>query len=417
MTTFDQAKAAAPPQSPRIISPDYKNPFTWQSSIGFQKQINSVTGFEADLTHFNQYNDTRTIDPNLFYNPATGYNVNPAAINGVPNRPNPAYTQIAYFVSTGRRDQTQISTALNRRFKNNFQSGVTYTYMVSMHDDGNIGYTAPGQNNQFDYLDGEYGTSTDFQKHTLRAWTLYRLPWGFSASVSYFYGSGARFNATINTAVYGKAGTNRLNLTAAGAPTNAIVIPATATLANGDVIEIASRFHGPSTIASGETIPRNALQGLPLHKVDLRLTKDIAIRGTHEDLADWRGLQPLQPSQLRQLQLEPERDRRGDHRAVRPAAAEHGQRLHLAAGAVRVQIELLAYSSRNATFGFSPAARCAGIQAAIAAMMVNITAIAANVAGSVADTPPAGSPSRASARSRRSRRARCRRCSVANPGR
>ena len=123
-----------------------------------------MTGFEADLTHFNEYRDTRTIDPNLFYNPATGYNLNPAAVDGVPNRPNPAYTQIAYFVSTGRRDQTQISTALNRRFKNNFQSGVTYTYMFSMHDDGNIGYTAPGQNNQFDYLDGEYATSTDFQR-------------------------------------------------------------------------------------------------------------------------------------------------------------------------------------------------------------------------------------------------------------
>jgi hypothetical protein len=280
VTTFTQAKAAAPPQSPRIISPDYQNPFTWQSSIGFQKQINSVTGFEADLTHFNQYNDTRTIDPNLFYNPATGYNLSPAAVNGVPNRPNPAYTQIAYFVSTGRRDQTQISTALNRRFKNNFQSGVTYTYMIAMHDDGNIGYTAPGQNNQFDYLDGEYATSTDYQKHTLRAWTLYRMPFGVSASVSYFYGSGARFAAAIAAAVYGKPGSNRLNLTAAGAPTNAIVIPQSATLANGDIIDIASRFHGPSTIASGETIPRNALQGLPLHKVDLRLTKDITLRGT-----------------------------------------------------------------------------------------------------------------------------------------
>jgi hypothetical protein len=98
--------------------------------------------------------------------------------------------------------------------------------------------------------------------------------------VSYFYGSGARFAAAINTQVYGKAGTNRLNLTATGAPTNAIVIPESATLANGDVIDIASRFHGPSTIASGETIPRNALQGLPLHKVDLRVTKDIAIKGT-----------------------------------------------------------------------------------------------------------------------------------------
>ena len=79
---------------------------TWQSSIGFQKQINQVTGFEIDLTHFNQYRDTRTIDPNLFYNPATGYNQNPAAVNGLANRPNRAYTQIAYFVSTGHRDQT-----------------------------------------------------------------------------------------------------------------------------------------------------------------------------------------------------------------------------------------------------------------------------------------------------------------------
>jgi len=279
VTTYDQAKAVAPAQSPRIISPDYKNPFTWQSSIGFQKQINQVTGFEIDLTHFNQYRDTRTIDPNLFFNPATGYNQNPAAVNGLANRPNRGYTQIAYFVSTGHRDQTQVSMALNRRFKNNFQSGVTYTYMVSMHDDGNIGYTAPGQNNQFDYLDGEYATSTDYQKNTLRLYGLYRFPFGISASVSYFYGSGNRFAANIAAAVYGKPGTNRLNLTAAGTPTNAIVIPATATLANGDTIDIASRFHGPSTINSGDTIPRNALQGLPLHKVDLRLTKDIALVG------------------------------------------------------------------------------------------------------------------------------------------
>jgi hypothetical protein len=280
VTTFAQAKAVAPAQSPRIISPDYKNPYTWQSSIGFQKQINQVTGFELDVTHFNEYRDTRTIDPNLFYNPATGYNQNPAAVNGVANRPNTAYTQIAYFVATGRRDQTQVSMALNRRFKNSFQGGVTYTYMVSMHDDGNIGYTAPGQNNQFDYLTSEYSNSTDLQDHTLRLWTLYRFPFGISASVSYFYGSGQRFAAAVAGAPYGKPGTNRLNLTAAGGPTNAIVIPATATLANGDVIDIASRFEGNSTIASGDTIPRNALVGLPLHKVDLRLTKDIKLVGT-----------------------------------------------------------------------------------------------------------------------------------------
>jgi hypothetical protein len=170
--------------------------------------------------------------------------------------------------------------ALNRRFKSNFQGGITYTYMFSMHDDGTIGYTAPGQNNQFDYLNGENANSTDLQNHTLRLWTLYRFPLGITGSVSYFYGSGQRFAATIAGAPYGKPGTNRLNLTAAGGPTSTIVVPATATLLNGDVIDIASRFEGNATIASGETIPRDALVGLPLHKVDLRLTKDIKLVGT-----------------------------------------------------------------------------------------------------------------------------------------
>ncbi len=285
ITTFDQAKANAPAQSPRIISPDYRNPMTWQSSFGFQKQINTVTAFEADVTHFNSYRDTRTIDPNLFYNPATGYNLNPAAINGIPNRPNTGYTQIAYFISDGFGDNTQLSMALNRRLRNNFQAGWTYTYMFSMHDNGNIGYTAPGQNNQFDYRNGEYATSNDFQRHTVRLHGLYRAPWGISTAVTYSYGSGARFAASIATAPYGKPGTNRLNLTAAGAAAPTIVIPETNTLkdAAGNVIAtipIASRFNGQTTITSGMVIPRNALEGLALHKVDVRLTKDFTLTGS-----------------------------------------------------------------------------------------------------------------------------------------
>ena len=277
---FNQAKAAAPAQSPRVISPDYQNPLTWQSSIGFQKQINTVTAFEADLTHFNQYRDTRTIDPNLFFDPNTGYSVNPAAVGGVPNRPNKSYTQVAYFVSTGRRDQTLLSMGLNRRFKSNFQAGMTYAYMFSLHDDGNIGYTSPGSNNPFDYLDGEYATSLDFQRNTIRVHALYRTVWGISTAVSYFYGSGNRFQALIAGSPYGKPGNNRLNLTAAGGATSPIVIPTSATLANGDVIDIASRFNDVTTIPSGYTIARNALEGLPLHKVDIRVTKDFKIVGT-----------------------------------------------------------------------------------------------------------------------------------------
>jgi hypothetical protein len=33
-------------------------------------------------------------------------------------------------------------------------------------------------------------------------------------------------------------------------------------------------------IQSGDVIPRNALEGLPLHKVDFHLTKDIRLKGS-----------------------------------------------------------------------------------------------------------------------------------------
>jgi hypothetical protein len=264
ISTYDQALAVLPAQSPRIISTSYKNPYTWQSSIGFQKQLNGVTGLDMDLTHYNEYHDTRTIDPNLFFDPVTGYNRNPSL-----GRPNPSYTQIAYFTSDGKRDQTMLSMGLNRRFKGGVQGGLTYAYMFSMHDDGNIGYTAPGANNQFDYLDGEYATSTDFQRHTLRTWVLLQMPWGLSSSVAYFYGSGNFFATSINTAPYGKPGTNRLNLTSTGAAAATIIVPQA----------MQDRYLGDPTIASGAVIPRNALQGLPLHKVDLRLQKDFALVG------------------------------------------------------------------------------------------------------------------------------------------
>jgi len=268
--TADQIFSGAvktPAQTVRTIAPDFKSPYTWQSSIGFQKQINSVTGFDVDLTHWNEYRDVRTIDANLAYNPATGYN---QAVGAVPIRPNPAYAGVFQFVSDGKRDQTAIASSLTRRLKNRFQMGITHTFMLEMKDNGTVGYGTSPANNPFDYLDGEWATSQDFQRNTVRVWGLLQLPMGFNTSVTYFYGSGNRFANTIATTPFGKPGTNRLNLTAAGTATNAITIPAA----------VLDRWNGPAVIDSGTVIPRNALQGLPLHKVDFHLTKDIRLGGS-----------------------------------------------------------------------------------------------------------------------------------------
>jgi hypothetical protein len=78
----------------------------------------------------------------------------------------------------------------------------------------------------------------------------------------YFYGSGNPIATTVGGAnPYGKAGANRLNI---GAP---IVIPAA----------LADRWTGPMTIGTNQQVGRNALLGLPLDKVDVRLSQDISL--------------------------------------------------------------------------------------------------------------------------------------------
>ena len=169
---------------------------------------------ELDLVHYNLYRDLRTVDPNLLST------TRPPATTATRRRCGRTRRtgQIVYFVSTGQQDYTALSTALNRRLKAHFQGGITYTLDASaMHDDGTASLTNPTANNQFNYLDGEYATSTAFQRNTLRVWALYQLPWGFSTSALLLATDRAtRYNATIATALYGKPGTNRLNLTANG---------------------------------------------------------------------------------------------------------------------------------------------------------------------------------------------------------
>jgi hypothetical protein len=252
---FLSGREPVPPQAARIIDPEFKMPYTWQNSIGFQKQLNSVTSVEADLTHWIWYNDTRTQDLNLFYDPETGYNRNPSS-----GRPNPNYTQVNWFQSTGKRDYLALATGLNRRFSNNFQGGATYTLMFYQHDNSAIGWTSGFANNPFD-LDDEWARSGAFQRHTVRLNAMYRLPYGIQISGLYFFGSGSYFSSYHSSRPYGKPGTNRLNL---GSP---VEIPAS----------VQDRFDGPAVIGTGQLVPRNALRGLPLHKVDLRVARDFTI--------------------------------------------------------------------------------------------------------------------------------------------
>jgi hypothetical protein len=252
-----EGRVPTPPQQPRVIAHDYRLPFSWQSVIGFQKQFATVWAIESDLVYWEEYNVDRARDINLFYDPATGYNLDLSTFG----RPDPNYGQVQWQDSTGQSDYLALSTGLTRRFRDNFQFNVTHTLMFLKHDNhlGSYSFTT-FPDNSFD-PDADWGRSNDFQRNTFRTSGLYHLPWGFNVSAAYFYGSGSYTTTTIAGLPFGKPGTNRLN---AGLPIT--VRP-----------EALERFEGPNVIGTLETTPRNALQGVPLHKIDLRLSKDFQL--------------------------------------------------------------------------------------------------------------------------------------------
>ena len=262
---FLSGRFPVPPQGPRVIAHDYQMPSTWQSIFGMQKQIGSQLGFEADFTHWKGYHFARQRDPNLFFDPVTGYNRNPSSAG----RPDPKYGQIQWLESNGRADYAAISTGLNRRYANNWQASASYTYMLFMHDNTN-GFQSQG-NNPFD-PEAEWARSTDFQRHTLRFNGIWRLPYDISLSGAYLFGSGNYYATTVALNPFGHTGTTRLN---SGATT--LVIPDTVVTSgsNSDAVPVRDRFDGPASIASGEIAPRNALKGLPLHRIDVRVSKDL----------------------------------------------------------------------------------------------------------------------------------------------
>ncbi len=150
-----------------------------------------------------------------------------------------------------------------------------YTYMLFMNDNTN-GFQSQG-NNPFD-PEAEWARSTDFQRHTVRFNGIWRLPYDISVSGAYLFGSGNYYSTTIALNPFGHTGTTRLN-----SGTTALAIPATIVTSptNSETVSVSDRFEGPASIAPGEIAPRNALRGLPLHRIDLRVSKDINLPAWH----------------------------------------------------------------------------------------------------------------------------------------
>lgn len=262
--TAEQIRSGAVPQAPRVIAHDFEFPKTWQSVVGFQKQLSSVLGIESDLTYWREYHRSRGRDINLVRDPATGY---PLA-NAVAD---PAWGPILWLESHAKADYLGLASAVTRRFADGFQAGLTYTLMFFMRDNHPASSFGPHADNPLDVDNPEEFTrSQEFQRHTLRFNGIWNLPWGLALAGSYQFGSGTFYPTSVGGNPFGKS-------RAALGLTNRLYV-GTAPFAINTAMA-GSRYKGPAVLNPGDRVPRNALQGKAIHKVDVRVTKSVRAGG------------------------------------------------------------------------------------------------------------------------------------------
>ena len=211
-----------------VALPEYiELPRTWQTSIGFQRQIGQDTAVEADYIYSKGDFEKDVVDNiNLLFDPATGANLD----FGVrANRPYPNWGAISMNTHMARSAYHALITGVTKRFSNRWQASATYTlaglwaaeapafsglYVVPFP-------TAPD-------LGGEWGLSQDDQRHRIVANGIWQVGRGFQLSGLHYFGAGIR-----EAGIYGGDLRNtgadfsrRLRPDGTIVPLNAIIVPA-----------------------------------------------------------------------------------------------------------------------------------------------------------------------------------------------
>jgi hypothetical protein len=273
--TYAANPALAGPQGITTMSRDFRDPRAIQATVGVQKQITQSLVVDSDLIYTKGEFLAWSPDANENYDPNTGYTYNPNYI-GAPApapRPNPNFAGITLLESNLHSDYVALASSMTKRFARRWQAGVTFTVMFKDNDEGSgagLGFSSISTINNPVCPSCEWAVSPSFQRATLRPNAIYHGPHGINISGVFYYGSGNYFadgyappGNYIDTLTGSFLGTNRLN-----AGTTAVVIPA----------QYTSRWDGSTVIQPGQNLPRDAFHGLPLYKMDFRLSKDFRIR-------------------------------------------------------------------------------------------------------------------------------------------
>ena len=241
------------PDLTRIDSPYMDIPYSYQTTIGMQRQLTETMAVTADYVQTRLKNTEIQRNVNLTYNPATGVNY---PFTDLTRRAFPDWglVNVVRFSKDGYQNDRGLQTALTKRFSKNWEMQGTYTVAwlkdaepnpTSASIDPSTGYVQylPLPFATAKDLGGWYTYSVADQRHRATLNGVWQLPHRFQLSGLYFYGSGMRFGTAFSADVrnLGTSGDNLFNRT------------------------------------TGQIEQRNNFVGKPLHRVDMRILRGFKV--------------------------------------------------------------------------------------------------------------------------------------------
>lgn len=209
-------------------------PYSYQTSIGFQHQLQSTTGVQADYVFSGVRDERVSRNVNIAYNPATGVNY---PDNDRARLPYPQFSGVSLQYPDGYSNYHALQTGITKRMSDNWQASGTYT-LAYFRD----GYTSPAPHvpNLAPDLGPQYGLAVTDQRHRAVFNGIWQMRYGFQLSGIYFFGSGERLATVCGCGLRRGAGNDTLR-------------------------------------RDGTFVPRNNFVGKPIHRVDVRLMKSFPI--------------------------------------------------------------------------------------------------------------------------------------------
>ena len=228
----------------QIADPNAQVPYSYQASVGVQRQVGPFMAFEADYAYTGSRHDDFNHNINLTYNPATGTNY---PFSDISRRAYPDFGILGLEYMALETNLHSLQMAFTKRMSSRWQASATYT--LAGYKDRDAQPLSGLQEVSFPVtpdLGGEYSYAENDQRHRAVFNGIWEVGYGFQLSGLYFYGSGARFFTNYGGDLRNTGGANRID----------------------------GRLRPDGTI-----VPRNDFVGRPLHRVDMRLQRRFAFGG------------------------------------------------------------------------------------------------------------------------------------------